>query len=181
MEAIKKEIMMITGSAPCVLEDIDGFFSAFGLPHSCCCFMIIGLSASGMHAIYSRYMATYHPNQIPEIKKRRESIGGNTDYTVISHLTSPGVDIIEPLLPGDRSGSSSLLGALAAIKLGYDRIVLCGCPLEGKNNNGSPYDSFRVGWENKKKYLNDRVRSMSGWTRELLGAPTQEWLMGGKT
>ena len=167
--------LIITGAAPCVLDDIAA------IPDVCQYdYMIIGFAAAGMHTIYSKYMATYHPAMIPDIKKRREGIGGNTDYKVISHLGQAGVDIVEPLLPGERSGSSALLGAQAAIKLGYYKIVLCGCPLTGNNEKGSPYESFRVGWTQKKKYLNDRVRSMCGWTQELLGAPTEEWILGGK-
>lgn len=163
--------LIITGSAPCVQLDIAS------VPRVCAYdFMSIGLTASGMHTIPVKYMATYHPNLIPETKSRRESVGGNTDYIVISHEQKPGVDIIEPLLPGERSGSSALLGALAAIKLGYSRIILCGCPLTGKNAAGGSYETFRAGWEQKKDFLNGRVRSMSGWTAELLGKPTSEWL-----
>lgn len=169
----KMNPLVITGSAPCVNADIASVPGVCGFDY-----MVIGFAAAGMHTIYCKYMATYHPTEIPDIKKRREAIGGNTDYTVISHIATPGVDIIEPLLPGERSGSSALLGAQAAIKLGYNRIVLCGCPLTGENDKKGSYESFRVGWTQKKKYLNDRVRSMGGWTQELLGAPTQEWLKG---
>jgi hypothetical protein len=172
----KMNPLIITGSAPCVNADIASVPGVCGFDY-----MVIGFAAAGMHTIHSKYMATYHPTMIPDIKTRRESIGGNTDYIVISHIASPGVDIVEPLLPGERSGSSALLGALAAIKLGYNRIVLCGCPLIGNNDKGGPYESFQVGWENKKKYLNDRVRSMGGWTQQLLGAPTEKWLLGEKT
>lgn len=169
----KRNHLIITGSAPCVNADIASVPGVCGFDY-----MVIGFAAAGMHTIYCKYMATYHPVEIPDIQKHREAIGGNTDYQVISHIGQAGVDIVEPLLPGERSGSSALLGAQAAIKLGYTRIVLCGCPLTGENDKGGSYESFRVGWTQKKKYLNDRVRSMSGWTQELLGAPTEEWLKG---
>ena len=178
-----KNILVITGAAPCVFDDLTAL--AINNPDilkdiaNYADFMAIGLDAVDKYAWPLKYMATYHPVEIPEIKARREAIGGNTDYIVISHESNPGVDIIEPLLPGEHSGSSALMGAQAAIKLGYRRIVLCGCPMTGisiKNNN---YESFYPGWEEKKKFLDDRVRSMSGWTRELLGAPTEEWLLSG--
>lgn len=169
----QKNHLIITGAHPDVLIDITH------IPKPKCCdfdYMVIGFAASGMHAIPSKYMATYHPVMIPDIKKRRQEAGGNTDYVVISHEKKEGVDVIEPLLPGERSGSSALLGAQAGLRLGYRRIVLCGCPMTGKNEKGGSYEGFRAGWEQKQKYLAGRVRSMSGWTRELLGEPTEEWL-----
>ena len=167
-----KNILIITGAAPCVLDDL----TALAMDDSMADFMAIGLDAVDKYPWPIKYMATYHPVEILEIKARRESIGGNTDYIVISHESKEGVDIIEPLLPGERSGSSALLGVQAALKLGYRRIILCGCPLTGKNSTGGAYETFHVGWEEKKKILKDCVHSMSGWTMEFLGAPTEEWL-----
>lgn len=169
-----KNRLIITGSAPDVLVDIAA------VPRVCSYdFMAIGLDAVDRYPWPIRYMATYHPVEIPEIRLRRERAGGNLDYAVISHERGDGVDIVEPLLPGERSGSSSLLGAQAALKLGYDRIILCGCPLSGKNAKGGDYENFRAGWEQKLSFLAGRVRSMSGWTMQLLGAPTEEWLLEG--
>lgn len=171
---MKRDVLIITGAGPCVLDDMDAIIiPRFMVNYD---YMAIGLDAADKYPYHIKYMATYHPAEIPEIKTRRESIGGNTDYQVISHVSQAGVNIVEPLLPGERSGSSALLGALAAIKLGYTRIILCGCPLTGKNAKNSAYESFRIGWEQKKDYLADRVRSMSGWTRESLGSPTEEWI-----
>jgi hypothetical protein len=172
--------MLIIGAASCGQEDIQSAIEIIRHAGRDYDVTIIGMDAAGMHVIPCEYVATYHPAEIQDIRTRREAIGGNLDYRLISHEgKQPGVDIVEPLNPGDRSGSSSLLGTLAALKMGYGRIILCGCPLIGKNEHGGSYDSFRIGWTNKQKYLNDRVRSMSGWTKELLGAPTDEWLLDG--
>jgi len=169
-------ILVIIGSAPCVHDDIRHAVEIIRHAGADYHKMCIGLTASDMHADPVKYLATYHPALLPEIRQRREVAGGNTDYTVVSHESRPEVDIIEPLLPGERSGSSALLGVQAALKLGYVRIILCGCPMTGKSDKGNKYESFRVGWTNKQKFLNDRVRSMSGWTQALLGAPTEDWL-----
>lgn len=166
--------LIVTGSHPDVLVDIAAVPRVRSFD-----FMAIGLDAVDTYAWPIRYMATYHPAEIPEIRRRREQAGGNTDYTVISHEWQPGVQVVEPLLPGERSGSSALLGTQAALKLGYDRVILCGCPLTGKNDKGGAYETFREGWKQKQALLAGRVRSMSGWTRELLGSPTEEWLLTG--
>lgn len=170
--------MILIGAAPCAPDDIrhavEIIRHAGADYHQTC----IGKTASAVLKPQCEYLATYHPAQLPEIREQRRRDGCNLDYRVISHETRPEVSILEPLPPGERSGSSALLAALAALRLGYDRIILCGCPLTGKNDKGSDYESFRIGWQNKQKYLDDRVRSLSGWTRELLGAPTKEWLEG---
>ena len=171
------KILLITGSAPCVADDIfSALFIATKSNNSYrdIDFMAIGLSSVDKHIRHIKYMATYHPAEIPEIKKRREAVGGNIDYLVISHEKKPGVDILEPFIPP--TGSSSHLGALAAIRLGYKKIILCGCPLEGNTSNGNDAKVFRDGWTAKIDIVKDEVRSMSGWTKELLGYPTLEWL-----
>jgi hypothetical protein len=131
--------------------------------------MSIGKSAMNKHLYPIKYMATYHPNEIDEAKRLRREAGGNTDYQVISHEKKEGVDIIEPYEAP--TGSSALCGALAAIRFGYKKIILCGCPLTDKK-----YVVFQAGWTAKKEKVKDFVRSMSGWTKEFLGEPTGEWL-----
>lgn len=164
--------LCIVGSHPDVVMDIQAMPS--GGPWD---YMAIGLDAVDKCLQEIRYVATYHPVEIDMIRERRRSAGGNLDYKVISHEKHPGVDIIitdwwKP------SGSSALLGAQAAIRLGYKRIVLCGCPLTGVNAKGSKYDSFQSGWKARQKEVAPFVRSMSGWTADYLGKPTAEWLRG---
>ena len=166
--------LAVTGSAPCVLADIAA------LPRVCSYdFLAVGMDAVHLYAWPVLYVATFHPADIPEIYRRRQVIGGNTDFKIISHERREDVHITI----GDYwkpSGSSALLGVEAALRLGYKRIVLAGCPLVGKNPAGNDYNlDFRKGWEPRIDVLSGRVRSMSGWTREFLGAPTEEWLMEG--
>jgi hypothetical protein len=93
---------------------------------------------------------------------------------VISHVVAEGVDLVYPF--EKPSGSSSLLAAMSAVDLGYLKIVLIGCPLEGVNDKNYPYTVFRKGWQAHVNKLEKRVRSMSGWTAEFLGEPTLEWV-----
>lgn len=165
--------LIITGSAPCTLEDL----SNIPFPHDRFDFMAIGLDAVDKYKMPIRYVATYHPAEIDEIRKRREDFGGNTDYEVISHEARSNVHlcIVDWWKP---SGSSALLGVQAALHLGYHRIILCGCPLTGKNEKNGSYEVFRKGWEVHREKFKNSVRSMSGWTCELLGLPTEEWING---
>ena len=78
-----------------------------------------------------------------------------------------------------KCGSSSLFAVDMAIREGYEKIILCGVPLDGK---GHFYDSvkhdlefmFSPVWRTYP--FKDKVRSMSGLTQEILGEPTKEWL-----
>jgi hypothetical protein len=143
-------------------------------------FMAVGLDAVHLYRWRIKYVSTFHPVEIPDIVRRRSEAGGNADFEIISHEQKPGVRIC---IPGDQwwkpSGSSALLGVQAAIeRLGYARIILAGCPLRGRNHDGNDYwQDFSAGWIAHRNDLGNRVRSMSGWTREFLGGPTASWLL----
>lgn len=82
----------------------------------------------------------------------------------------------------DWAGSSGLFGAKVALEQGFNKVVVCGVPLVAEHNHiqrkrhWSAAHAFRSGWKRNHKNLKDAVRSMSGWTKEFLGAPTPEWL-----
>lgn len=81
-----------------------------------------------------------------------------------------------------RSGSSGLFACKVAIDLGFNRLVLCGIPLDkeqgridGKDHwNGA--SAFKQGFLEAIPIMAGRARSMSGWTQAMLGTPTSEWL-----
>jgi len=184
---LQNKILVIVGSAPCVWDDLAALSSiyrgqrpmySYGNEKAACDVMLIGYDSVDKCLWPAKYFATYHPVEIVMSKERREKAGGNTDWTIISHQQQDGlVNIIIPLV-GVPSGSSALLGVHAGIQEGYKKIVVCGCPLTGKNDKGNDYEVFRKGWEAKINEIKDNVRCMSGWTKELAGAPTAEWLNG---
>jgi hypothetical protein len=85
-------------------------------------------------------------------------------------------------------GTSGLGGALVGVGLGYDAVVICGMPLDDGPHNGEPpwrrtafksseaAGGVRTGrdahwWRAKELAFQGKVTSMSGRTREWLGAP----------
>lgn len=122
-----------------------------------------------------KYIATYHEADIPKIK----TFMRDKQYEIISHKPHPDVKyIIKDLFGQNHSsttGSSALLGVCFALQQGYKKIILVGCPLQGKNEVKAPYEQFQKGWKIHKNYVFEKVKSMSGWTMEFLGEPTQEW------
>lgn len=85
-------------------------------------------------------------------------------------------------------GSSGLLAVQVAWNMGADRVTLCGVPMtvtphfaETECHTPTDWrsaDSHWRAWKNNQKMLEGRVRSFSGRTRDVFGAPTYEWLAG---
>lgn len=97
--------------------------------------------------------------------------------------------------PGmNASASSGIFAAKVAIDDGFERIVLAGIPMtkeaghflpKTKNVNGeirstiwNQRQNFMPGFEIAKKFLIGKVRSMSGYTAQVLGTPDRAWLEG---
>lgn len=137
-------------------------------------FHVMAIGGNCLYEDSIDFMATYHERDIVPYFQNRKNKNQNTNYKVIHHEKRDHVDIVIPYEPP--SGSSALLGCLASIQMGYKKIILCGCPLEGLNDKKSPYSMFRQGWKFHFNKVKDNVRSMSGWTQQLLGGPTEEWL-----
>lgn len=80
------------------------------------------------------------------------------------------------------AGSSGMLCVAVAYELRCSHIVLCGVPMDkmaGHYDDPKPWTEARqyhAVWERLRPRIKGRVRSMSGWTRDRLGAPTEEWL-----
>jgi len=68
------------------------------------------------------------------------------------------------------------------LEIGCERIVLAGIPMSAEYahyyNPGqwTQAHMYHKGWKKHLDKIAPYVRSMSGWTRELLGAPDEEWL-----
>ena len=81
----------------------------------------------------------------------------------------------------DAEGSSSMFAVLVGLALGYDPIWLAGSPLDSSgcfldppeycNTAEGNYEIYRKHWIEALDIFNGRVKSYSGFTRELLGAP----------
>ena len=79
----------------------------------------------------------------------------------------------------NQMGSSGLYGVRVGLLLGYERIILVGCPYMGPRFFDPPwFDKIDIAsecglgpWEDFAKINNGRVRSMSGHTRRILGEP----------
>jgi hypothetical protein len=89
---------------------------------------------------------------------------------------------VDEVLDVDRVGSSGMLAVdIARKRLEADRIVIAGMPVDATRRfyDFRPWDSaltYQVRWRESIEDFDGRVRSMSGFTKEILGAPDRSWL-----
>lgn len=119
---------------------------------------------------------TLHPEKLSGWLGARRTAGLPEPGTVIAHTAAPMVtEVVDYKWPEQQSsGSSGLFAAKVALERTDLSVVLCGVPMDASRAhffNGQPWEEvnqFRAAWEQVKPRLM-RVRSMSGWTAELLG------------
>lgn len=173
------QILLVMGASPLMKADCERFLELQDVKID---YLGVGIDVMDRVEQDIKYFATYHPKDIEPARERRKRMGYNLDYKTICHIPYPKennnlVDFIISIdLKKEKSGSSAMLGCLAGIELGYTKIVLCGCPMEGVNHKGVGYGQFQKGWKFHEQKVKDVVKSMSGWTKEFLGEPTEGWL-----
>lgn len=157
---------LVVGSAACVWDDLRALGPWSGIV------IAVNHAAVGYpHRI--DHLATLHGEWVDGWRREREEKGGNTDFAAWTRPDHEGGD---RTLSGWSSGSSGLFGVGVALELGASRVVLAGVPIDVRPHffDAEPWTCFsdyRGVWEGRADRLRGRVYSMSGWTRDLLGAP----------
>jgi hypothetical protein len=177
--------VFVLGGARCVWTDIEAAASLVQQPDTVVVVNDIGI-------VYPRAdaWATYHPELMAHWRAQRAAnqLEPATSYWTTSEYPACAAYPEFKVLPV-AGGSSGLLGACVAIALGARHVILCGVPIDhgmahwhdrDKGQAWAEGSSYREGWVDRKAALTGRVRSMSGFTRELLGAPDKAWLSGGR-
>ena len=132
------------------------------------------------------YIISLHSDLIPmysEISRiTNRQYPNKKIYETVSRKEGEMVDNIFKQREGSLCGSSGFYATKFALSKGYDKIILCGIPIDASGNlyslNEGIHDQIYLGkW--KGYNFRNKVRSMSGNTKELLGEPTKEWIIGG--
>ena len=94
-----------------------------------------------------------------------------------THRHYPWIDYWWPMVQG--SGTSAWGAAKVALMMGYEAVILAGCPLvQGPYADGVYAKTFQEDMKTirhmqevikKDEWLHPHVRSMSGWTKKFLG------------
>jgi hypothetical protein len=133
------------------------------------------------------HAACYDVGRVDLYRALRKARYNHADF--VTHSVGEPADVVWQV----RSVASSLSGnfsAVIGIAMGYGRIVLCGCPEDNSGHywdslDTHPHNDFEVTrihyhWTDHAALFKGKVRSMSGWTREFFGYPTEDWLTGGE-
>jgi len=183
----RPKLALILGGAACVWDDLERA-KQFGPFAAVIAVNDAGAEFSGHVDIW----ATLHPEKLADWTARRKANGHSPAGMYAAHEgnTQQGRQNSFPLdyvtdyrWPGmSGSGSSGLFAVKVAMEHGYDRIILCGVPMQAAQAHffdSSPWgetDSFTQAWGIAKPFIEHSTRSMSGMTRDLLGEPTAAWL-----
>lgn len=127
-------------------------------------------------ALFSAHPERFMAKGFEWIKWQRKL---NENFTVHGSSRITGEPWVQYWWPDTRGSGGSAWGARkVAWLMGFDPVILCGCPLVPGNYAGDRpgqimakqkvIDGLRQGIE-EDTIWHDGVTSMSGWTRELLG------------
>lgn len=174
-----KPVAFILGSALCLHDDFKAALSSFQ-PSS-----IIAVNEAGRdyEGVLDHWVSMHPPLLIKWIEERRDwdvPLFTGTVWTP-RHITLPKGLIASRA--ESWGGSSGLLAVTVALGLGFEKIILCGVPMERLGahyfNKDRPWNDagiYKASWKRNLDKIAPTVRSMSGWTKELLGAPSLEWV-----
>lgn len=170
---------LILGDAKCVYDDADAALELF-TPDIVAATSNIGSTWDGR----VDHWFTLHPAPCTdwvgiEEATRRRILDKRNLPVIWSYKAARGIDRVTT---PDWAGASGLLAVKGMRELGCAKIVLAGVPMT--KGGGHYYDQkewmqaehYHKGWMNHLQEIAPFVRSMSGWTRELLGLPDPSWL-----
>lgn len=176
---------IIVGRAAAALDEYDAaqLLGAFD-----CCLVVGKMAVDFPHPI--DHWVTFHAALYDKWSAEREARGHPAPMRYWSaiyrgrklgeHETSRTLDFVPCI-----GGSSGYMAVQVALDmLGLQRVVLAGIPMQadaahyGDARAWDEANFYWATWERNLSTLRGKLRSMSGRTRDALGAPTSTWLAG---
>ena len=183
---------LVLGGADCVWRDVEAALALGEFDAVVTCNDVTALWPGQVDAAVS-----LHAEKWPIWLRLRAANGYPAPARVVGHdafkrspIRDVGAGVVThwspQMLPGEtESGSSGLFAAKYALDdLGHDRAVLCGVPMTAEARHffdkrfWGGAAGHRRGWRQAERALQGRLKSMSGWTAELLGRPSAAWIAG---
>lgn len=169
-------VFVVLGGSPTVFDDLERTKELLGRePFGIVACNLAGIAypgeIQGWASLHSEMMATWRA-------QRR----GNADYRAFipsRHPNCPDGTIVIPRW----DGSSGLYGGEVALsQFQAGGVILCGVPMDPEAGHFATPGFWSGGTHYRKAFtdalptLGGRVRSMGGWSAQVYGHPTREWL-----
>lgn len=178
---------LVLGGAKVVFDEARAAIAQFGEPDQ-----VVAVKDIWMEWPKVDHVVSYHADRWPKelAKRRKMGFADPPTFWTYKGVRVPRLDGIDPSrirYRDTRGGSSGLLGAMVGIAA-CDRAVLAGIPMDPlqrhfhERKKGNPWTEgklYKKHWEEYKPQMLGKVKSMSGFTMQLLGAPTKEWVLTG--
>lgn len=125
------------------------------------------------------HAVSLHPEKFTMWLPRRKAKGFNEPERIWAHRNYHSV---VTHWTRDWAGSTGLFCAKVAREMGFVHILLCGVPMTVEADHfvrKQPWVNalgFQRGWAAHVIEIKPYLRSYGGWTKELLGEPTEQWL-----
>ena len=175
---------LVLGGGACLWRDLQALSEIMDgrWPH-----MVVAVNDAGWaYRFPIDHWVTLHGEKYPVWREMRRQLGYPMDYRVWGGTWVTGSDDskftwIDEVLPVTRVGSTGLHAVDVALFKGAERIITVGIPMDGSGHffDPTPWDSamaHRDAWIESAEAFSDTVRSMSGWTADLLGSPDRAWI-----
>ena len=176
---------LVIGGADCIWTDVQASERLFGAQWWD---LVVAANDIGCH--WPRRLdawATLHVEKMQRWREDRDRRGHPAGYVTYSRSGKKRRGIDETVHHRFGGGASGLLAVSVALHLGADRIVVCGVPMtksphfdeSAVHPKGKPWPSPDAHWKKWRHHaavLSQVIRSMSGRTQEMFGAPTADWL-----
>lgn len=191
----KSGVVFVVGTAPCWKEDLDAARKIF--PNADLCAV-----NEAVRLIDADHVATSHDGKITDFHRLHLATWGyKKGRNVDIHYRAPGLEKKEnPLFFAwdvTVGAGSAPFAAAVMVLIGYDLVILCGCPMDGgggyafdkSETHKSTGDDPRFGyidkdhnlvhaWKIALRNMPSRIpelcgrwRSMSGYTKTIFGGP----------
>jgi len=176
----KTGVVLVVGTHPCVHDDIEAAANKF--PGADICAV-----NDATDLICADCVATVHPEKLDQFLEKQEWL----DIHTREKMKRPDPRENEYVWNIKTGGGSGLFAVGVMLALGYEKVIMCGCPMDGgggyatKKHDGSVEDprigelssnaELVRGYHSHLKRFRDqcpdanRVRSMSGFTKKIFG------------
>lgn len=168
--------LLIVGTARGVMEDIEAYWGPQGWNAPLHDMMAVSQMGCFLPNMRHWYSAHHERMDTWAAVRTQGPMFAKMDKVMI-HATAGHPNTVRWGIAGSWAPVSGMIATVIGLELGYSQVVLAGIPQDG-SGHFYPCNDFAMGagmyrnhWKKLSRYFAGRVKSLSGYTREIFGAP----------